>query len=116
MFKLLGFMIKSVFVVVLVLAAGSLIELKGRTLSEHVESGLETISIDSWVHSTAKKISAIAKEQTQAFNATVEKGKSRVPAQAESAPRKKENIPQSERQKLRALIHELNGSSLSAHR
>jgi hypothetical protein len=124
MLNLFGRCLKFALFVFAVLAAGSWIEWRGRTLSDHVATGLSQarhVGVPA-VGAAASGIAERAKEVASGFSLREASSprpsspappkrlaKARTPASAE-AEAGAHDIPESERQKLRSLIRELNGS------
>lgn len=121
MLDLVGRCLKFALFVFAVLAAGSWIEWRGRTLSDHVATSLSQarqVGVPA-VGAAASGLAERAKEVAAGFSlrdargkpapASTGRTKARTPAPAEAEAGAHE-IPESERQKLRSLIRELNGS------
>lgn len=107
MFKLMGLLLKIAIFGVVVLVIGNTVHWGGRTISDQIRIGV----------SSAQK-SAVGKQvQSWAtgFLNEARKGSLQAAPGQQEAP-DSENIPHSERQKLRALIKEINGGQAQSER
>ena len=110
MFKILGFFIKLTIFSALVLIIGNLIHWNGRTVSDQVKTQLSHAERTAWVGVSgmkhwAGKLTGDSKEGS-ARKKTLRPNAALEPMDSNEDDSKK--IPASERQKLRALIEELN--------
>ncbi len=130
MFKLIGALIKTALFALIILLLGNLVRWDGRTISDHVRAQtakLERSNSFKGARGWAEKISEDAKEGLKKVpNPLADKLQPASPSTASDMERQEtkhadrreklknppqERIPASERQKLRALIEELNTSS-----
>ena len=129
MFKLIGALIKAALFALAILVLGNLIRWDGRTISDHVRAQTAKLERSNAVKDArgwAEKLSEDAKEGLKKVPNPLAERRGGAPAekpaparpearhagireQEKAAPQEK--IPASERQKLRALIEELNTSS-----
>jgi len=130
MFKLIGALLKAALFALVILVLGNVIRWDGRTISDHVRvrtAKFERSNTLKDARGWAEKISEDAREGLKKVpNPLAEKNQAATPAGKPAAERQEpkhadnrealknppqERIPASERQKLRALIEELNTSS-----
>ncbi len=127
MLKLLGLIVKLTLFTIAVLLAGSWIHWDGRSLSEHVMAQAHRAERSSTAESLRDLTRSLADDARNGFEKKQHsQSRSRIPATTHSAPDVSdrtvsqaaaaahlstadgEKLPPSERQKLRALIRELN--------
>ncbi len=127
MFKAIGWVIKLTFFAALVLVLGNWLEFGGKTVSDQVRTHLshaERSDVASRVKKWATNLTDEAREGAKkrplknhapAAGNTGAQTQSMAPAASSDQPNATaeahvEKLPSTERQKLRALIQELNGS------
>jgi hypothetical protein len=114
MFKAIGWLIKTALFAALVLVIGNLVNWKGRTVSDQVKVQLSHAErtelgekLKDWTSDTKTYRDDLVRETThEAKKLTHLRPHTAVAANGEGEP--SEQLPSSERQKLRALIRELN--------
>ncbi len=106
MFKLLTDGFKLVVFGVMVLAIGSVIEWKGRSISRHVEDAVSSAEQSRLWASTRQTVAGAAREISRGMGI-----KGEVPAAPGRSGPSVEQITVSERTKLRDLIRDLNSGS-----
>ena len=106
MLKAVGFIIKLFLFSIFVLAVGNWLRWDGKTISDQVKSQLSHAE-DSGV---ADEIRGWTRKITDDARAGFDKKQMKV-SRSEAAAPSSEQIPSSERQKLKALIKELNRSN-----
>ncbi|MEK6578827.1 MAG: hypothetical protein AABZ55_06340 [Bdellovibrionota bacterium] len=104
MLRLLGWLIRAAVFALVVLVLGNWFQYKGKTLSDQVRTGMAQAERTS-VYKEAKTWANQVKSKT-GFNHKVTKIAPKANPEISD-----EDLPASERQKLKALIHELNGSN-----
>ena len=110
MFKLLGFFVKVTVFAVIVLVIGNMVHWNGRTVSDEVRVQLSHAERSAWTGVSGNKHWA-GKLTTDTKEGAIRKKSAKPSAQAEPADEETgdiKKIPASERQKLRALIEEMN--------
>jgi hypothetical protein len=109
MFRILGFLLKVTVFSVLVLVIGNLVHWRGRTVSDQVRTNISHAERAAWVG--VDEVKHWAGRITQDTKAGATARKKAASAKPEAAVRQDE-LQGSERQKLRALIEELNHSQV----
>src|SRR4051794_25961438 len=105
MFKLIGFCIRFLLLSGLILVLGNWVEWDGKTISDQVKVGMshaEEYPVFTNFRDWATKITTDAQKGM--------KHKLKSGLKTETSPSEQEEISSTERQKLRALIRELNTS------
>ena len=129
MFKAIGWILKIGFFSLLVLVAGNMVHWRGRTISDQIKTQLSHAErapwagqVRSWTSDVTNDARKGLHKRIRAFHPTsalyhsAERGaateRRETVAEKETRPDEgpMERIPSSERQKLRALIRELNSS------
>lgn len=117
MFKLIGFFVKATVFSVAVLVMGSLIEWKGGTLSDRVRDGIEVVRDSSVIQRSGRWMQEAFSSGRDAarklLGESPNKWRNSPTKEASDAVSNREELLTSERQKLKALIHELNSSKAS---
>lgn len=102
MFKLLGWMVKVTLFAAAVLILGNIVRIKGRTLSDQVRTEMAHAE-KSEIATRARKLAGqITEDAREGYSGRIKAGA--APAKERDA----EEFFSSERQKLKALIQELN--------
>lgn len=106
MFKAIGWLIKVSIFVVLVLILGNWLEFRGKTVSDQVKTHLSHAERSEFAH----KLRSWAGDLTEDARVGAPRKISSETRTGSGAARSGEDLPSAERQKLRALIRELNHS------
>ena len=104
MLKLIGFCIRKILFAILILILGNTVHWDGRTLSEQVRLTMASTERSEWMDT----LRGWAKRVTVDAQKGIQKKADTVPTINRAA--ESDEIPSSEKQKLRALIRELNTS------
>jgi len=113
MLRLIGFMIKVCVFSIVVLLLGNVIHWRGRTLSDQVRTSMSQVerAVEHRIDpSTANTVKHWSKKLN--FDSAAKPGSKpeKIKVASDAQEEGPDMIPPSERQKLRALIRELNGS------
>lgn len=101
MLKTLGALIKFGIFALIILMLGNWLRWGGRTISDQIRLGMAHAEKSNWMESIRKWTTEVTTDARKGF----QKGATRL-----TPPPSNEEISTSERQKLRALIQELNSS------
>jgi hypothetical protein len=125
MIHAMGWLIKITLFSILILVLGNWIHWNGRTVSDQVKtqishaerSGLAS-SIRRWTNNVAQDVRSEGHEEARKTirHKSENRPKEMEPAEASDDVKPMEKIPSSERQKLRALIQELNTTTSADRR
>ncbi|MGK5084161.1 hypothetical protein WDW37_12765 [Bdellovibrionota bacterium FG-1] len=114
MLRTVGFVIKAVLFSVFVIWISNWVRWDGKTVSEHVmntANHIEKSNITQQARTWARKITVDAREGVaKKSHRHNEVNSDRTETEAAAPSRSEDQIPSSERQKLRELIRELNHS------